>query len=168
MRTVPPPSTSSRSNPTPPELAEKAPPIEHGPGTDDTGERTQGAVGPAKRTVHGENQLLAPAVPKSEIGIQFDGPGDRDLQRMLGLPGRKTPSTTQRTRCEQTGVVPAQGIGADEDGIGVGALAINPIQVGPVGEYEPIAGGVVEAAIDGNGRRQQDVRTDGHGQRERW
>jgi hypothetical protein len=53
-------------HPAPPELVEKEPPVEHGPGADDIGEGPQGVAGQAQRPVHGEDEPLAPAVPERE------------------------------------------------------------------------------------------------------
>lgn len=165
---VPAPFHEQPPHPAPPELVEQTPPVEHGPGADDIGERPQGAAGPAHRTVEGEDELCASAVPEGEIGTEIGGPGDGDLERMLGLPGSDASSAKGGTRNQQPGVVLTQGVGSDENGVSGSTFTIDPIQVSPIGQYEPISGGVIETTVDGDGRRQHDVRAGHHGQRERW
>ena len=81
------------------------------------------------------------------------------LDRGRGAPRRDPLVHALLAAHEQPRVVLAQGAGAHEDRVAVRAHLVDPVEVGLVGEHQPLRGGVVEVAVEGDGAAEDRVRT---------
>jgi uncharacterized membrane protein YbhN (UPF0104 family) len=153
-------------DPTPVKVGQQPGQLHRVTGVRHSGDRAQPAPGRGQHRPGAVDQPVG--VPGGEEGggrVQHPTTGQHHLDRRRALPAGHPLLASPGRADQQPGVVPADGPGADQDRVAVGAGGIHPIEVGVVGQQQPLRGHVVQAAVDRHAATEQHVRSLGHPRR---
>ena len=125
----------------------------------DPGHAPDPAGDPVLLPVRNVDQPGSPASgeePRRRVEVAADR--ERDPGRARRQPSRNAMVSTERRPHQQRRIVAADRAGADQDRVAARPHLVDPVEVRLVGQDQPVAGGVVDAAVDGHRDRQQHVR----------
>jgi len=86
-------------------------------------------------------------VPELQVAVEVAAGADGDLQRVLGLALGDARGAACVAVHQQAGVVTTDGVASDEDGVGLGADLVHPVEVLGVRQQKALRGGVVDVSV---------------------
>ena len=111
----------------------------------------------------GRATALSRAPEEAGRRIEIAAGGDRDAGGLGWQPAGGAVGLPVRRPDEQPGIVPADGSGADQDGVRCRPFRVHPVQIGRAGQHQPLLARPVEVSVQRHRAAEHDVGTSGHG-----